>query len=398
MKKFWVLFIMASLLTETVQSLDLQKVNEWKHDYEYWDPENKALGLQDTVYLCTLINNQVLCEELVALSEECRYYIKNYLTGEITYRFKNGTKLSALHYHGYDQYGAYVFLEKDGGLVLFDVKEKREYIPGEPLKRGSEYIFYNSRSDVRYPGKQLLKHNILTDKIEEVHLGNLPRDEFNMWNYEYGSKFQYIGNSQLELYGQFSVMILQLNESMTEVESIVKRKYEGIGYTIPIGGDKYIGFSELSPPPSLDEVSFYYVELLDEKNKVLKEYKDIVLVDNSRYRRINTDGVDAVGLIGRDKQHVLFFDSPSRFTVYVYKIVYQTFGVLNDSRVRIRKTPGLSGEILGVLNRGDKVEILETGTEKQRIDGLESVWYRILTDSNTDGWVFGAYIDITESN
>jgi hypothetical protein len=44
----------------------------------------------------------------------------------------------------------------------------------------------------------------------------------------------------------------------------------------------------------------------------------------------------------------------------------------------------------------DKVEILETGQEKQNIGGMESVWYRIRTAANVEGWIFGAYIDVAE--
>jgi hypothetical protein len=71
-------------------------------------------------------------------------------------------------------------------------------------------------------------------------------------------------------------------------------------------------------------------------------------------------------------------------------------GVLNDDSVRIRAEPNLSGEIKGFVNRMDKVEILEIGRKKQRIEGMRSVWYRIITAGNVEGWVFGAYIDIVE--
>jgi hypothetical protein len=402
MRKFGLLFITACFLAQAVQPLDLKKVNEWEHNNEYWDPGNKVLGIKRIIYRCTLANDQVLCEEFRAYHEEHRYYIKNYLTGETTYRFKDGTRLSTLYDQSvYDQYGAYVFLEKDGGLVLFDVKEKREYIPGEPLKRGTEYIFYSSgKRDRRNPNEQLLKHNILTGKIEEVHLGSLSRDEYNLWFNERFPKLEYIGNSRLTLYGKYSVMILQLNEAMTEVENIAKRETEIMdGYIVPIDRGKYINFPQANPPGWGDEAQPYYVELCDDKGRTQKEYKDIILIDNGR--GLSSTGIDALCLVSRDKRHVLFFNSYSastRFFVYVYKIIYETFGVLNDSRVRIRKTPGLSGEILGVVNRGDKVEILESGTEKQKIDGLESVWFRIRTDANVEGWVFGAYVDITESN
>jgi uncharacterized protein YgiM (DUF1202 family) len=74
-------------------------------------------------------------------------------------------------------------------------------------------------------------------------------------------------------------------------------------------------------------------------------------------------------------------------------------GEITDYRVRIRAEPNLSSEIRGTLNRGDKVKILEIGREKQEAGYreaawyIESVWYKIRTDANVEGWVFGSYVN-----
>jgi hypothetical protein len=331
-----------------------------------------------------------------------RFYIKNFLTGEITYRFKDEIKLFASrdYFVDYDQYGAYIFLEKNGGLVLFDVEAKREYILGEPLKRPSDCLFYaGKRSSLigRYYGRQLLKHNIVTGEIEEVRMENLSEAEISLSSGYFRRKFEYMGGNRLWLYSDFSIKILQLNELMTEVVSVTEREIEdSAGYIIPIAEGKYISFRGTPSPYPIDMVYYYSVQLLDEKGRVLKDYKDIVVVDDER---INQSGTDVISLLSRDKQYVLLFDTPISLSakMYVYKIIYQTAGVLNDDRVRIRGLPGLSGEILGVVNRGDKVEILETGAEKQKIGDLESAWYRIRTEAGTEGWIFGAYIDVLDS-
>jgi hypothetical protein len=330
------------------------------------------------------------------------FYIKNFLTGEITYRFKDEIKLfaSTEYFVYYDQYGAYIFLKKDGGLVLFDVEAKREYIHGEPLKRPSEYLFYaGERASLigRYYGRKLLKHNIVTGEIEEVRLENLSEAEFRLSSEYDRRKFEYMGNNRLWLYSDFSIKILQLNESMTEVVSVTEREIEdSAGYIIPIDEGKYISFNGTPSPYPIDMVYYYSVQLLDEKGKVLKDYKDIVMVDDERIDKL---GTDVISLLSRDKQYVLLFDTPisNEGKMSVYKIIYQTAGVLNDDRVRIRGLPGLSGEILGIVNRGDKVKILETGAEKQKIGDLESAWYRIRTEAGTEGWVFGAYVDVLDS-
>jgi hypothetical protein len=50
--------------------------------------------------------------------------------------------------------------------------------------------------------------------------------------------------------------------------------------------------------------------------------------------------------------------------------------------------------VLVYFNSGDKVKVIGMSTEKQKIDGMESVWYRIQTDAHVEGWVFGAYVDL----
>jgi hypothetical protein len=109
MKKLMLLFVLAGLSMRDIQSLDLVKVGAWTHKDEYWDEKNKSLGLKGTKYLYTLINNHVLCSEWRETdfpSYDTLYYIKNYLTGEITYRFEKGIRFYGVE----DQYGAYIFL------------------------------------------------------------------------------------------------------------------------------------------------------------------------------------------------------------------------------------------------------------------------------------------------
>jgi hypothetical protein len=75
------------------------------------------------------------------------------------------------------------------------------------------------------------------------------------------------------------------------------------------------------------------------------------------------------------------------------EIAEQT-GVINDARVRLRAQPNLKSEVLAYFNFGDNVKVIGTSAEKQNIDGMESVWYRIRTNAHVEGWVFGAYVDL----
>ncbi len=69
-------------------------------------------------------------------------------------------------------------------------------------------------------------------------------------------------------------------------------------------------------------------------------------------------------------------------------------GIMNDSQVRIRSKAGLKSEILGVLNKGDKVTVIGRSEKKEVIDGKEAYWYKIKLADNTFGWIFGAYVDL----
>jgi hypothetical protein len=258
------LLVLGFLVMGNIQPLDLVKVGEWGHKDEYWDVKNKNLGFKATNYCTMLLHDQILCEEwphdgFSRIDYSSRYYIKNYLTGEITYRFENMTKLKLyganwfdLNIKGFvrDQYGVYIFLLKDSGLVLFDVEEKREYIPGEPLKR-PEYIYYiRDYSD----GRKVLKHSLTTGKIEEIQFEKLTSNK-------YYRMLDDIGNNQLKLYDNYYDYILQLNETMTEIISVTKKKIimeNAAEYIIPINENKYIGFKSADWLYRFDEIDGVY--------------------------------------------------------------------------------------------------------------------------------------------
>jgi len=76
------------------------------------------------------------------------------------------------------------------------------------------------------------------------------------------------------------------------------------------------------------------------------------------------------------------------------------YGVINDTRVRLRTKPNLECDVFGFLNTGDEVAILDKTTEKQKIDNMEDYWYKVrfksFPDGFPDGWVYGAFIDIED--
>ncbi len=69
-------------------------------------------------------------------------------------------------------------------------------------------------------------------------------------------------------------------------------------------------------------------------------------------------------------------------------------GIMNDGGVRVRLHPGTSELILGQVEKGSIVKILEETAEKQTIGGQTASWYKVKLTNGLIGWVFGAFVDI----
>ena len=76
----------------------------------------------------------------------------------------------------------------------------------------------------------------------------------------------------------------------------------------------------------------------------------------------------------------------------VFSIIYN--GVINDNRIRVRAEPSLEGNILGMLNLGAEVRIIDRSREKQKIGSQEAFWYKVENEKKITGWVYGAFITV----
>jgi hypothetical protein len=71
-----------------------------------------------------------------------------------------------------------------------------------------------------------------------------------------------------------------------------------------------------------------------------------------------------------------------------------TRGVLNDNRVRVRAYPTLAAEILGHMDTGDRVDVLERSGLRQSIEEMNDFWYRIRREDGLAGWTYGHFVDL----
>jgi len=66
-------------------------------------------------------------------------------------------------------------------------------------------------------------------------------------------------------------------------------------------------------------------------------------------------------------------------------------GWCEEDRVRIRKVPGLSGEIIGYLYKKEKLQIFSSMYTREIINGLTGCWV-LIDNGRQRGWVFSPYI------
>lgn len=107
------------------------------------------------------------------------------------------------------------------------------------------------------------------------------------------------------------------------------------------------------------------------------------------------DGIRSCQVTVIDDDTLQFENSPYSNMTKLHRFGGNTVdnpnAVVNDSNVRIRKTPDTSGIIYGKLNIGDKIQILDQ-SEVKTADGKNNVWYKINAAGWPVCWIFGEYV------
>jgi len=68
-------------------------------------------------------------------------------------------------------------------------------------------------------------------------------------------------------------------------------------------------------------------------------------------------------------------------------------GIVNDDAVRLRTSPflGEKSHVITLLSKNDKLTILDIGNYEE-IDEYNAPWYKVKTENNQTGWIYGGYI------
>jgi len=68
--------------------------------------------------------------------------------------------------------------------------------------------------------------------------------------------------------------------------------------------------------------------------------------------------------------------------------------VVNSDRVNVRAAPDVNkGQVVGRLNKGTVVEVIEMTVLTYVVQDMRSAWFHI---KNPDGWVYGYFLDPNE--
>jgi len=72
------------------------------------------------------------------------------------------------------------------------------------------------------------------------------------------------------------------------------------------------------------------------------------------------------------------------------------WGVVETNYLRLRTTPSKSAEVLAGLTKGTVVKVLSSTDQKETVENETDYWYRVSLEG-LDGWVFGAYLLLVDS-
>lgn len=71
-----------------------------------------------------------------------------------------------------------------------------------------------------------------------------------------------------------------------------------------------------------------------------------------------------------------------------------TYGMVTASVLNLRAKPNTRAKITGKLPAGQLAVVLSRGKLKHKIDGKHDYWYKVKTEKDKTGWIFGGYLKL----
>ena len=134
--------------------------------------------------------------------------------------------------------------------------------------------------------------------------------------------------------------------------------------------------------PNENYLSFTTEDLLSESIKY--ERKDLFI----KIMEIFPKSI-SFSLITKLIDEKIFDYSSIMISTAINRIIY-----CKDSNVWIRSEPGVYSTILGKVNDGDKLKLIDIYTKPETVNNKKSLWLKVKTKDQIIGWTFGYYFSM----
>ena len=385
-------FMLFLVIGVSVNAQELEFLNKWvERDVfdDFWVSTDRFV----------LVNNQLLYFTGKDW-ESRRYRIVNYRTGSERYAFSEVPQFWSFQ----DQYGKYVFLEREKELVLFDAITKREYQSFNTLKRNNNVYF--QREGMR-DLLSIINLN-LWDKSEQVV--DLDYQELGFFGATTSYRQLLLNLDEKSLFlesadSSGSVQyVLKLSSDGRAVNSI-KRSFIELGYPALLLNNYYLGLKD--DPEEHEEVYVAYPVLADAAGMIIREYRGIRVF--GYHTPFSKEYANSLYLVSPDKRSVIFFDrdvgdqylsdgygSREIGIISVYRTIYGDEVGKSCVAVRpieLKRDASLTSSVVKAVTSTERMQILNRSTKKAKVGDIESYWYQVSLGV-IKGWVLGKDIDI----
>lgn len=95
-----------------------------------------------------------------------------------------------------------------------------------------------------------------------------------------------------------------------------------------------------------------------------------------------------------DFEYYLVDTTPFRDWLLAHNLLFKPTTAAVSGSPELRENPNLEAQILGTLEAGTKLTVIDRSGIKVEIDGTEDWWYKVELSDNTTGWVHGLYLEL----
>lgn len=86
-------------------------------------------------------------------------------------------------------------------------------------------------------------------------------------------------------------------------------------------------------------------------------------------------------------------------SLFIYAMLFVQEGTVLDNKVCIRNTPSIQySQVVGVANKGDRLNILSYTNDTDKIDGSNELWYEVKFNDLENCYIYGEYFKPDSDN